>query len=208
MDDRHALGLLAAHRGQRVLDLGCGTGRHLSRLDLAGVCVVGADFSLGMLRVARRHLPHARLVGADLQRGLPFAGARFDAALCSLVGEHLSKLHRTLHDTTRAVRPGGRLVFTVYHPALAATGKEANFTRDHVEYRLGAQRWTVEDYCDRIADAGFVDLETFEYDGDDELGAQVPGADRLAGRWVLFAVRARRAAPPPRLAAATGGSSR
>lgn len=208
MDDRHTLGLLAAHAGERVLDLGCGTGRHLRRLDRAGVRAVGADFSMGMLRVARRHLPAARLVGADLQRGLPFGGARFDAALCSLVGEHLTELHRTLADTARAVRPGGRLVFTVYHPDLAAAGKEANFTRDDVEYRLGAQRWTVEDYRDRIADAGFVDLETSEYDGDDDLADRVPGADRLTGRRVLLAVRARRAAPPPRPAAAGAGPAR
>lgn len=197
MDDRHALGLLDACREERVLDLGCGTGRHLRRLDRAGVATVGADFSLSMLRVARRHLPRAWLVGADLQRGLPFVGARFDAAVCSLVGEHLSDLHRTLRDTARAVRPGGRLVLTVYHPELAAAGKEANFTRDHVEYRLGAQRWTVDDYRDRIADAGFADLETYEYDGDDDLAARVPGADRLTGHRVLLAVRARRTAPPP-----------
>lgn len=192
MDDRHALGLLDAHRGERVLDLGCGTGRHLRRLDRAGVATVGADFSLGMLRVARRHVPRALLVGADLQRGLPFAGARFDAALCSLVGEHLGELHRTMRDTARAVRPGGRLVFTVYHPDLAAAGKEANFTRDHVEYRLGAHPWTVEDYADRVADAGFIDLETVEYYGDDDLADRVPGADRLVGHRVLLAIRARR----------------
>lgn len=208
MDDRHTLRLLAAHPGEQVLDLGCGTGRHLRRLDRAGVAAVGADFSLGMLRVARRHLPRARLVGADLQRGLPFAGARFDAAVCSLVGEHLHHLHRTLRDTARAVRAGGRLVFTVYHPDLAAAGKEANFIRGDVEYRLGAHPWTIEDYLGHITDAGFADLETFEYDGDDDLAAQVRGADRLTGRRVLLVVRARRAAPPTRPSVGMGGSSR
>lgn len=208
MDDRHAWGLLDARHGERVLDLGCGTGRHLRRLDRAGVRAVGADFSLGMLRVARRHLPRARLVGADLQRGLPFAGARFDAALCSLVGEHLDDLHRTMRDTARAVRPGGRLVFTVYHPDLAAAGKEANFTRGDVEYRLGARRWSVADYCDRIVDAGFDDLETAEHDGDHDLAAAVPGADRLIGHRVLLTIRARRTAASPPMLAAGDGSER
>lgn len=125
MDSRHALGLLDARPGAGVLDLGCGTGRYLDRLRRSGARPVGTDFSLGMLRVACRRVGTVALVGADLQRGLPFAGARFDAALCSLVGEHLAGLHRTMRDTARALRPGGRLVFTVYHPDLAAAGKES-----------------------------------------------------------------------------------
>jgi SAM-dependent methyltransferase len=116
--------------------------------------------------------------------------------LCSLVGEHLTDLHHTMRDTARALRPGGHLVFTVCHPDLAAAGKEANFTRGEVEYRLGAQRWSTDDYLDRMADAGFTDLETFEYRGDDDLAAQVPGADRLTGTNVLLAVRARRPGRP------------
>lgn len=192
MDARHTLGLLRVRRGDRVLDLGCGTGRYLTRLHRSGARPVGADFSLGMLRVARRRARTVPLVAADLQRGLPFADARFDAALCSLVGEHLTDLHRTMRDTARALRAGGLLVFTVYHPDLAAAGKEANFTRGTVEYRLGAQRWSTGDYLDRISDAGFTDLETFEYRGDDDLAAQVPGAERLTGSNVLLVVRARR----------------
>jgi len=192
MDARHALGLLRVERGDRVLDLGCGTGRYLTRLHEQGAYPVGTDFSLGILRVAQRRAPRAGLVAGDLQRGLPFAEARFDRALCCLVGEHLSDLHSTLRDTARALRPGGRLVFTVYHPDLAAAGKEANFTQGRVEYRLGAQCWSVADYLDRITDAGFSSVETVEYPGDHELASQVAGADRLVGANVLLAVRATR----------------
>lgn len=153
---------------------------------------MGADFSLGMLRTARRRLGWVPLVAADLQRGLPVADGRFDAALCSLVGEHLDDLSGAMRETARAVRAGGQLVFTVYHPDLAAAGKEANFTHGGVEYRLGAARWSTADYLDRVADAGFVELETFEYRGDDQLAATVSGAERLTGSNVLLAIRGRR----------------
>lgn len=113
MDDRHALGLLGARHGERVLDLGCGTGRYLTRLTAAGAWPVGADFSLGMLRAARRSVGATPLVAADPQQALPFNDGTFDATVCALVGEHLERLHVTLRETYRALRPGGRLVFTV-----------------------------------------------------------------------------------------------
>ncbi len=156
MDERHTFALLDPRAGEQVLDLGCGTGRYLTKLRVAGTAhSVGVDFSLGMLRAARRRVSVGHLVGADLQRALPFAGRTFDAMLCALVGEHLEQLHTTLRESFRALRPGGRLVFTVYHPDLAAAGKEANFTRGGIEYRLGAVRYRTEDYLDRLTDAGF-----------------------------------------------------
>lgn len=179
---------------ERVLDLGCGTGRYLQRLASAGARPVGADFSLGMLRAARRRVDAVPLVAADLQQDFPFDDATFDATVCALVGEHLERLHITLREAHRALRPGGRLVFTVYHPDLAAAGKEANFVRDGVEYRLGAVRWSTGQYVDRLTGAGFTDIETWEFPGDEALAALVPGAHHLHGSNVLLALRARRPA--------------
>ncbi|MCU0247783.1 MAG: hypothetical protein MUC42_14515 [Bryobacter sp.] len=88
------------------------------------------------------------------------------------------------------LKPHGRLGFTVYHPDLAAAGKEANFEKDGIEYRLGAERHTAADYLDRIAAAGFTRSEHFEFTGDSALAAQVPGAQSLLDRNVLLAVKA------------------
>jgi malonyl-CoA O-methyltransferase len=41
-------------RGLRILDLGCGTGRHALRLSEAGAKITAVDFSEGMLTQARR----------------------------------------------------------------------------------------------------------------------------------------------------------
>jgi cyclopropane fatty-acyl-phospholipid synthase-like methyltransferase len=61
---------LLAHRlepGARVLDLGCGTGEPVARyLVEKGFRVVGVDESAAMLEIARRVLPEAKLVRADM----------------------------------------------------------------------------------------------------------------------------------------------
>ena len=94
----------------RALDLCCGTGAVLEILrPLARDVVVGLDFSMGMLRVARR-------TGAPLVRAgalaPPFDEA-FDLVTCfSALGHFLPSQHQALVSAVRGcLRPGGRFLF-------------------------------------------------------------------------------------------------
>lgn len=60
------------------------------------------------------------------------------------------------------------------------------------EFRLGAERHSVSDYLDGIADAGFRRIEWQELAGDDGLVRQVPAAARYRGHPLLLHVRAER----------------
>jgi SAM-dependent methyltransferase len=191
MDQRHAVAALRPRAGERVLDAGCGTGRHLPALLAAGCRVTGADFSDGMLRVALARAPGVPLLRADLQRGLPLGAGVFDAVLCALVGEHLTALETCFSEVRRVLVPGGRLLFTVYAPELAAAGKEANFEVEGIEYRLGAERHRREDYERAMAAAGFADLRSAAFDGDEALAREVPSARKFVGRPLLLIIEAR-----------------
>jgi SAM-dependent methyltransferase len=192
LDRRFTLGLLAPRSDELILDAGCGTGANLRGIARAGSRPVGVDFSWGMLRVARRNLPGVALARADLERGLPAHSRRFDAVLCALVGEHLRHPSLVFGDAFDVLKPGGRLMFTVFHPELAAAGIEANFEREGTEYRLGALRHSVDDYLSLIDDCGFKEIQRWDFPGDHQLVTEVPWAEKYLGRPLLLAIAAHR----------------
>ena len=191
LDRRYTGKLLRPGRGERILDAGCGTGVHLGLMLRSGSSPVGLDLSRGMLTVTRRKYPSIPLAQADLNGRLPVRRRAFDAILCALVGEHLSNLRLLFREIRDGLVRGGRFVFSVFHPEMAAAGIEANFERDGVEYRLGALRHTVADYLNLIDRSGFRRIEVHEFHGDDVLVQQVPWASKYLGRPLLLAVEAR-----------------
>jgi SAM-dependent methyltransferase len=107
---------LRLSRGQRVLDVPCGHGRHAVELARRGQLVTGVDVSDAMLAEARRlaaaHGCRIEWVHGDM-RSLP-QGADFDAAYC--LGNSFGYLDR--HGTARflaaiagALKPGARFAF-------------------------------------------------------------------------------------------------
>ncbi|HEV2386637.1 MAG TPA: class I SAM-dependent methyltransferase [Candidatus Acidoferrales bacterium] len=97
--------------GARVLDVGCGTGRWLERLNRAGMAPIGTDRTPAMLGIAREMLPGAVLLAADAQR-LPFADASFDCVLAVTVLQHLrwEEQALALQEMARVSRPGAHIV--------------------------------------------------------------------------------------------------
>jgi SAM-dependent methyltransferase len=103
----------------QVLDLGCGSGRHVIYLAQQGFHVLGMDNSPTALQLTREWLGQeglsARLVRADLRRPLPMPAGSFDAVVSTQVIHHalLDTVRRTAAELGRVVRPGGMLFVTV-----------------------------------------------------------------------------------------------
>jgi SAM-dependent methyltransferase len=104
----------------RILDLGCGTGRHALKLARRGYSVVGVDRAPAMVAAARRKAKRrrvarrARFVVGDA-RALPLRGERFHVALSLCEGafgacEARGAETEILREAVRALRPGGALV--------------------------------------------------------------------------------------------------
>ena len=100
---------------ERILDIGCGTGRFATRvLERFSACSVwGLDFCGGMLSQAREREQAAggrfHLVQGDSER-LPFADDSFDVITCSHSFHHYPRQDRVVADMHRVLRPGGRLL--------------------------------------------------------------------------------------------------
>jgi SAM-dependent methyltransferase len=100
-------------RGQRVLDVGAGSGRHSYYAAAAGAIVTAVDVG-DAIEVARRNLPAEVLtVQADAER-LPFADGSFDLVMSIGVLHHLPDPPRALQKLVRLVRPGGRIHVYLY----------------------------------------------------------------------------------------------
>lgn len=153
---------LGLQPGQRVLDLGCGFGRHAFEVLRRGGRVVAADLALPELAQTRNTfgaMYDAGEVGpggdgavcvGDATR-LPFADASFHHVIASEVLEHVPDDRSALAELARVLRPGGTLAATVpaflpervcwalsdaYHAPAVAGGHVRIYTRAELEVAM------------------------------------------------------------------------
>ncbi len=105
---RDLLQLLAAQGGERILDLGCGTGQLTAEIARSGAQVTGADNSPDMIGEARRNFPELRFELADA-RSLPFR-EEFDAVFSNAALHWVPDPNAAAASIARALKPGGRFV--------------------------------------------------------------------------------------------------
>ncbi|HYM15903.1 MAG TPA: class I SAM-dependent methyltransferase [Dehalococcoidia bacterium] len=114
--------LLDIGASDRVIDLGCGTGRHVLELARSPGTVLGADLSLHDLRVGRYLLEIMRREGDVRARvhwlqtageRLPFVDGAFDRVICTETLEHVDDDAVLARELVRVLKPGGILAVSV-----------------------------------------------------------------------------------------------
>jgi trans-aconitate methyltransferase len=100
--------LLAPQAGERILDLGCGTGALTAEIAERGVEVLGVDRSEEMISQARRKFPALKFEALDA-RELRF-NAEFDAVFSNAVLHWIPEAKQVIAGVAHALKPGGRFV--------------------------------------------------------------------------------------------------
>ena len=107
---RSALDRIRVGKGDRVVDLACGTG-DLTELSTArGAYVVGVDFAFEMLCAARRRGIQSALLQADAE-ALPLPNEWATVVTCGFALRNFVSLPAIFREMARVLEPGGRVAF-------------------------------------------------------------------------------------------------
>jgi SAM-dependent methyltransferase len=100
-------------QGQRVLDIGCGTGVFVRAASDRGADVSGVDSSEALIGLARKRVPDADLRVADME-ALPFGDDAFDVVTGFNSFFFAFDMVEALREARRVARPGAPVVIQVW----------------------------------------------------------------------------------------------
>jgi SAM-dependent methyltransferase len=192
LNDR-LLGKIAGVAGKTILELGAGNG-YFAPLMLrrfsgqAPERLLITDQSQRLLAIAQAHhrADHAEYLALDVQQPFSLDDGAFDLVLASMLMNELttSSLEHALQECARVLRPDGRLLAAVPHPAfihaLAKKGALTDFGRGLFAMpsaegiRLPVSRRPVQAYQDALEAAGFT-VETEDIFPDERTLREKPG---------------------------------
>jgi len=110
-------------KGDRVCDIGCGSGRHIIAISrMSNLNVIGLDRSFSDLIKAKENMIleekfdqiHSKwaIAGGDIRK-LPFPDSYFDLVICSEVLEHINEKKLAINEIIRILKPGKQLIVSV-----------------------------------------------------------------------------------------------
>jgi SAM-dependent methyltransferase len=157
---------LGLRPGERVLDMGCGAGRHAFGMYKLGADVIAFDQDADELATVREWFAAMRDAGevpagaeADVKEGdalsLPFADGEFDRIVAAEVLEHIPADIQAIEELVRVLRPGGTLAVSV--PRWFPEVVNWKLSEDYHNTPGGHIRiYTDKELADKVTKAGMV----------------------------------------------------
>ncbi|AXC13033.1 Putative methyltransferase [Acidisarcina polymorpha] len=147
LEERCTLPLLPPLGGQDVLDVGCGTGRWLTRLEALGpASLKGIDCSATMLQRAREKVHPTTTLELNENSALPEDDALRSIVLASFVLSYVDDLQQFARECARILRPHGWLLISDMHPATAVErGWTRSFHADGERIEIAAHSRSIDE---------------------------------------------------------------
>lgn len=157
LEERIVSPLLPSIAGKCVLDVGCGTGRWLSKMIKSRPRAMwGVDASPEMLSIAEAKLGDAARLSLGSATDLPIEHGTADLVICSFVASYIEDVSALARELRRVCRPGATVLLTDVHPKTASKlGWKRAFRVDGHAVSLNARSHAREDLVGAFCAAGF-----------------------------------------------------
>jgi trans-aconitate methyltransferase len=187
----HGVGLverLAPRPGERILDLGCGTGELTARIAEAGAAAIGLDADEAMVARARARFPGLRFVHADAE-AFALPDGPLDAVFSNAALHWMRRPAAVLAAVAAALRPGGRFVAEMGGAGnVAALEGALHAARAEAGLRSVPSPWffpSIAAYARLLEEAGLEPRAMALFDRPTRLEGR--GAEAVAGWYRMFA---------------------
>jgi len=110
---------LNPRKPDKILEVGCGTGRLTIPISRKCKAIVGLDSSERMLDIARKKsagYKNIRYMQSDAEKRLPFDDTLFDKVVCPLVMNHIKDIQKFFNEVHRILASDGVMVFDDPNP--------------------------------------------------------------------------------------------
>ena len=175
LDIKATIETLSKYKFRYVLELGCGTGKNTGWLLNKAERVVGLDFSLEMLKAAKKKITDNRAVfkKANLNKEWEIENQCADLITSSLTLEHIDNLHHIFNQANQKLRSNGIFFISELHPFKQYVGSKAKFETESGVEELIVFTHHISDYIDSAENNDFKLLEINEW-FDDNSKKEIP----------------------------------
>lgn len=157
LEERTLAPILSNLFEQNVVELGCGTGRWLHRLEAMGArSLTGVDLSEAMLAEAKRKcLPSTRLIHADCTTVL-LPGRAADCILASFLLSYVPDLRKFAAAAAHILRPGGTIIVSDLHPNMSSYGWRRTFRTAGSSFEIATFKYRLPDLINVMSATGCI----------------------------------------------------
>jgi ubiquinone/menaquinone biosynthesis C-methylase UbiE len=181
--------LLKKNKKSRILDLGCGAGRHHVYMAKQGFEVHGVDISKVGLNLTKKRLKRHRLAGhlikSDMKM-LPYTNSCFDAVIClhTIYHQKLEEIQETISEVQRILRKKGLVLLNFLSKRTYSYGKGMKIEENTFVEQESVEKGVLHYFADKeevehlLGNFKIVNLELSE--------KEVEG--KLRSRWIVTAI--------------------
>lgn len=119
------LRLMKITKGEKILDIGCGSGFFSKAFAEAGAVVTGVDIGSELIRKAQVNFPEVSFVVASAEDLGQFKDGSFETAVMVLSLQNISDGGKALAEASRVLNKNGNLYLVLNHPAFRIPGSSS-----------------------------------------------------------------------------------